>query len=271
METKAVVETPIVPETDKTLTGFEQLLLGFFDSTILEQFNFTVTSNGTVITGSLEQAGGGDLIMQFSRVHTVLDCTPAKTIVITPGTDIAPVLRYYYILQSGLTTIIEGLDWPAGEHIRIAKVNVPLAAFVQTKNVYSNQNINNMVRNQAGDLSGMLVHLAHKVRESVGATYKTVGGGLAGAAGGGEYLDVSGGTTVTFKMDAGIIMQIHDHAFNAVDTTAGADVVLVRNFSGTAWNDISNIYDIINDSVGGSINNKYFNLVVIAIASKETE
>ncbi|KKK73988.1 hypothetical protein LCGC14_2888280, partial [marine sediment metagenome] len=242
--------------------------LDFFNGTFAEQFDFKVTSNGTVITGSLERTGTGNLTMQFNGGEYIeLDCTPAKTVIITAGTDITPVLRYYYILQSAPTVIAEGTGWPAGEHIKIAKVNVPLAVFVQTKNVYSNQNINNMNAFVAGDLSGMLVHLGHKIRESVGATYES---GLAGAAGGGKYLDVSGGTTVRFKMDAGVIMQMHDHDFNAVDTSTGS-LVLVRNFSGTNWNDISNIYDIVNDNLGATINNRHFNLVVIGIASKETD
>lgn len=255
----------------KHLGSDEYLLLDFFNSTFAEQFNFTVTSNGTVITGSLEKTGTGDLTMQFAnRQYTILDCTPALTVTITPGTDTVPVYRYYYILESAQTIITEGLSWPSAEHVKIARLNVPSAAFAQTKNVYSNQNINNDAAFVAGDLSGGYVHLAHKMRESVGATYKTVGGGLAGGAGGGEYLDVSGGTTIRFKMDVGVVMQMHDHVFNAVDTDAG-DVVLVRNFSGTAWNDISNLYDIVNDSLGATINNKYFNLEVIALASKEKD
>ncbi len=249
------------------LSEDEKNNLDFFNSTFAQQFDFKITSNGTVITGSLEKTGTGDLTMQFDTAHVVLDCTPALTVTMTAGTDTTPVLRYYYILQSAPTIITEALAWPSAEHIKVDKSNVPSAAFIQTKNVYSNQNINNMNKFVAGDLSGMLVHLGHKIRESIGATYES---GLAGAAGSGEYLDVSGGTTVRFKMDAGVIMQMHDHAFNAVDTSASS-VVLVRNFSGTNWNDINNIYDIVNDSVGGTINNKYFNLVCIAIASKETD
>ena len=250
------------------LSSDEMSHIDFFNSTFAEQFDFKITSNGTVITGSLEKTNTGDLTMQFDDgEYVILDCTPAKTVIITQGTDITPVLRYYYILQSAPTIITEALAWPSAEHIKVAKINVPSAAFIQTKNVYSNQNINNMNKFVAGDLSGMLVHLGHKIRESIGATYES---GLAGAAGSGEYLDVSGGTTVRFKMDAGVIMQMHDHVFNAVDTSASS-LVLVRNFSGTNWNDISNIYDIVNDSVGASIDNRHFNLVIIAIASKETD
>ncbi|KKM83589.1 hypothetical protein LCGC14_1307870 [marine sediment metagenome] len=243
----------------------------FFNSTIAQQFDFKVTSDGSIITGSLEKTGGGDLTMRFvNDEYILLDCTPAKTVIITQGADDVPVHRHYYILQSAPTIITEALDWPSAEHIQIAKLNIPSAAYIQTKNVYSNQNINNDHSFVAGDLSGGYVHLSHKIRESIGATYPQEGGGLGGGAGGGEYLDVSGGTTVRFKMDVGTIMQMHDHTFNAIDTSAG-DVVLVRNFSGTAWNDISNIYDIINDSLGGTINNRYFNLEVIAIASKEKD
>ncbi len=264
----------IVPSTHAVnqnhLIDNEKNHLKFFNSTIAQQFDFKITSNGTVITGSLERTGGGDLTLRFDGEYFDLDCTPALTVTITAGTDTVPIHKHYYILQSTPTIITEGNDWPTVEHIKISKLNIPSAVRVQTKNVYSNQNINNMNAFVAGDLSGMLAHLGHKIRESVGATYPQEGGGLAGAAGGGEYLDVSGGVTVRFKMDVGVIMQMHDHTFNAVDTSAGDDV-LVRNFSGTAWNAISNIYDIVNDNLGASINNRYFNLIVIAIASKEKD
>ncbi|KKL96680.1 hypothetical protein LCGC14_1842070, partial [marine sediment metagenome] len=265
----------IVPSTHSVdqnhLIDDEKNHLKFFNSTIAQQFDFKITSNGTVITGSLERTGGGDLTLRFDGEYFDLDCTPAVTVIITDaGTDTVPLHKHYYILQSTPTIITEANDWPSAEHIQIAKLNIPSPTRVQTKNVYSNQNINNMNAFVAGDLSGMLAHLGHKIRESVGATYPQEGGGLAGAAGGGEYLDISGGTTVRFKMDVGVIMQMHDHIFNAVDTSAG-DEVLVRNFSGTPWKAISNIFDIVNDSLGATLTNRYYNLEVIAIASKEKD
>ena len=55
----------------------------FFNGTFAETFNAITTSDGATVTMSLEQSGGGDLTMQFSDGNTVLDCTPACTIVLT--------------------------------------------------------------------------------------------------------------------------------------------------------------------------------------------
>jgi len=51
----------------------------FFNGTFRESFDFLLSSNGTAITGSLEQSGGGDLTMQFNVGETTLNCTPAQT------------------------------------------------------------------------------------------------------------------------------------------------------------------------------------------------
>jgi hypothetical protein len=48
----------------------------FVNGSFVESIRGVVTSNGTVITFSLDQSGGGDLIQQFSDGNTILDCTP---------------------------------------------------------------------------------------------------------------------------------------------------------------------------------------------------
>jgi len=125
------------------LSEDEKAHIDFYNSTFAEQFDFTVTSNGTVITGSLEKTGGGNLTMRFANgEYIILDCDPTpKTVTITAGTDTTPVYRYYYVLQSTPTIITEDTDWSSAEHVKVARLNVPSATFVQTKNVYSNQNI----------------------------------------------------------------------------------------------------------------------------------
>ena len=63
-------------------------------------FNFNVTSNGTVITGSLTPQGSKpNLTMLFSDGLTTLVATPAKTITLIAGTDINPQSNFIYITK----------------------------------------------------------------------------------------------------------------------------------------------------------------------------
>ena len=92
---------------------------GFFNGSFRESFDALATSDGATITMSLEYPGGGDLTMQFSDGNTELDCSPALTIELTPGTISGPQGNYIYIPQSTkvLTKSITG--WPSSEHIKI--------------------------------------------------------------------------------------------------------------------------------------------------------
>ncbi len=110
--------------TDVTiaLTAAITNLLDFFNGTFIETFDALVTSDGATITMSLEQSGGGDLTMVFSDEQSSFDCTPAATISLTAGTDIAPRMNWIYILESTRALTKSTSGWPSG--VEFIKVGV---------------------------------------------------------------------------------------------------------------------------------------------------
>ncbi len=238
--------------------------LQFFNGTFLEKFRALVTSDGAIITLSLDEASGGaDLTMVFSSGQAVLNTDPTPvTIVLTAGTDAAPQANYVYILESAGSLGKDTAAWPAAEHIKIAYCLVPSAGFVQTNNVYVNNNWND-----GTDSSVPQGHMSHMAQRSryFGAKY------FSGVdpAGVDDYLTIAVGN-VEFKSGAGVVWQMHSHTFGAFDTSGG-DLVLVKNWSGDAYHDITDLADIVDDSTGTSLNNKWCTLVVWGVANKTGE
>lgn len=239
----------------------------FWNGTMVESFNALVTSDGVTITMSLEKSGGGDLTMQFSDGLTTLDCTPAKTFVITKGgSDISPSLVFVYIPRATKVLTESTSGWPADEHIKISTFGLPSAGFVQTYGPYMTQNWNDELMDSTGQ--GHLSHITERARRD-GAYYVS---GVNGV-GSDEYLSPTP-SVVSFHSDAGIIFQMHEGAFPAYDTTTGQPV-LVRNWDAGVplpYHVVTNLFDITHDSTGTLIgNNKYFNLVFWGVRSKGGE
>ena len=77
------------------------------------------TVSGSTVSVSLEQAGGGNLIMCFSDGETTL-VTPPLTAIMTAGTDVSPTEQFVYILKSDKLLTV-GADWPIDiEHIKVS-------------------------------------------------------------------------------------------------------------------------------------------------------
>jgi len=247
------------------ITGTKNLTdyAGFYNGTFKESFNATTTSNGTVITLTIADSATytGGLTMRFSDGDTTL--TTATTTILTAGSDTSPTENFVYILQSNKDNIVvTTTDWGGltEEHIKIGYFLCPSATFVQTEGCYVNQNWNDHATN--GDNQGHLSHIGERDRFS-GAVYHS---GID-ANGTDGYLTPTA-SNVEFKSTSGIVYQAHGHTIPAYDTSTG-DVVLVKNWSGDSYHNITNLFDIVNDSTGSSIgNNKYFNLTVWAVANK---
>ena len=259
----ALVFNPITGEFDLVVSPRDDCVLDAFNGTFKESFDALVTSDGATITLSLEQQGTGDLSMNFSDGKSTLDCTPAATITLTAGTDASPQVNYVYVLQSSKALTLSISNWPTAEHIKIGYFLVPSATFVQTNGVYINQNWNDHFTDTNNQ--GHISHMAERIRHE-GAVY---GSGVAGAGTDG-YLTPTA-SNVELKATSGVIYQIHKHTVAAFDTSV-SDMVLVVNWSGAAYNDITNLFDITADNTGASIgNNKYFNIVLWAVANKGGE
>ena len=131
---------------------------------------------------------------------------------------------------------------------------------MQTDGVYINQNWNDDANGDTGQ--GNAAHVGEKLRRLPATYFSGVD-----ANGTDSYLTPTA-SNVELKSTSGIVYQKHRHTFSAFDTSTG-DKVLVKNWSGDAYHDITNLFDITNDSTGSAIgNNKYFNLVVWGVANK---
>lgn len=244
--------------------GHSHLIEDYFNGSFAETFNATVTSDGATITMSLaDSSSDGKLTMQFSTGALILATDPALTIALTAGLDTAPQINYVYILESDKILTVDTSSFPTAEHIQIGKFIVPSATFVQNNGVYGNQNINNELKN--GNEIGHDIHQGERSR-LFGAKWFD---GVAGAGTSG-YLTPAA-SNVEFKSASGNVFQLHKQAFPAFDTSTGT-IVLVKNWSGDAYHDITDLFDITDDSTGTTIgNNKYFELVIWGIANKAGE
>lgn len=243
----------------------ESLMRNLVNGSFVEQFTAEVTSDGATVTLALEQSGGGDLTMLFSHDTSRLDCTPALTVALTAGSDVSPTENYVYVLKSDKILTVSTSDWPAAQHNKIAFLLVPSAGFVQTDGPYINQNWNDFLYGSDG--MGHLLHMAERQRVS-GAIYHS---GIAGAGTTG-YVTITPGSpdTIHVKSAAGVIYQVHRHAYVANDTSV-ADQILVVNDSGAAYDEITDLADKLLDATGASMSGKYYNLVLWGVGNQSGE
>jgi hypothetical protein len=249
------------PENDRYELQSSQR--AFFNGTFRETFDALMHStDGNDLFLTLEQAdGGGDLTMQFSDGDENLDCTPAQSIAITPGTDAAPI-GYMVFIPQGTKVLTVGSVWPSVEHIKIAYLFVPSAQFIYDHGgPYVNQNHNDHLRN--GDLQGHLTHITTKVR-SLGASWYS---GVAPDGGDVSYFTYPGASDIRWESTAGVIQQLHPQTFEAQDT---ASTILIVANGTTPYVGVSNLFTgITEDSLGNPItNNRYFSLVFWGVANK---
>jgi hypothetical protein len=257
--------------TETELDAIHALIDGeleFFNGTFLETFNALTTSNGSTVTMSLEQSGGGDLTMFFSSGRSILDCTPAATIALTAGTDSAPQANYVYIPESTKVLTKDTSGWPSEEHIKVAYLLVPSAALVQADGgPYINQNWNDHRKNT--DDQGHLAHLCEAIRLTMDGARWHEGVGPNGD--GGTYIVITGTPDeLYFKSTAGVAFQMHKHTVAAWDMQSG-DNCHVVNWNGDAYHAITDLASIVADSTGATLSNKYYNLTFWGTANKSGE
>ena len=232
--------------------------LGFWNGIVVESFDFLVTESGGVVTGSLTGSLSEDnLTLIFSDGYYTLDVSPAATIVLTAGTDAVPQVNYVYIPQTTKVLTVSTSDWPATEHVRIAKVVLRSASTTGTDGALGNQNWNDHIKgtNERGHLS----HIGAKVRSLSADWYSGVEATLTGTT-----------TNVYIAVTGGKVFQFHLQDFAAIDMSTGDDVH-VYNDPTTAWRTTTNLNDITVDSASATLNNKWFSLVIWGIQNKTGE
>lgn len=236
----------------------------FIQGSFKEKFNAIVTSDGSTVSMSLEQAGGGDLTMQFNDGDFILDTTPSQSIGLSYGTEASPQVNYAFVSASNKIVTINTTGWPAGEHIKIGYFLVQDVVHVSSSGgPFINQNWNDFMAGP--DNQGHMLHITKRIRLG-GAQYFS---GIDPNGDGGTYLVITP-SDVRWKSTSGIIFQLHEHAIEAKDTSDGnVDDLHIVNESGSSYKTILNMFDITKDSTGTTItNNKYFNLVIWGVANK---
>lgn len=237
----------------------------FFNGTITENFNFLVTATVGVITGSLERASGGDLTMRFSDGYTLLDTTPAATIVLTAGTDSSPQFNYVYIPISTKVLTLDTSGFPATEHIPIAKIYLQSATKVEDDGALINQNINNYMANVTNQ-RGRLEIMSERIRVEGSKWFSGINPNGATSS----YFTI-GASTVDWISTSGVVYQMHAQSIPAYDMSAGQDAHVV-NWNGDAFHEISDLFEIVAMADGTALsNNKYFNLVFWMVGNKGGE
>jgi hypothetical protein len=242
----------------------------FFNGTTRESFDAVISApdSGNIVL-SLEQAGGGDLTMQFTDGDTILDCTPAQTINITPGTDTSPAGTMVYIPYS-TKTLTSGSTWPSEEHIKICYMAVPSSQFVYDHGgPYVNQNWNDHLSDTEGIVGqGHLSHVAAKIRLALGASWYS---GINPDGQDDAYFTFPAASTIYWESTEGVIAQLHPQTFGAKDTGNG-NIILVANDFIAPYTHVSNLFDIDTDSTGNTIgNNRYFSLIFWGVQNKSDQ
>lgn len=215
----------------------------------------TVASNGTVITLSMEKSGTGDVRVFFTSGVVTVDCTPAATQALTAGTDTSPQINFVYVLESTGLLAASTSSWPSAEHAPVATVLCQSAASAQTDGLYK---VHAWTDHAHNDETGHLAHLNFWIRSRPAGW---VSGALATATAGAAQFDVA--------VSSGTVLQLHEHAWPSFDTATGSEVMVV-NDSVTPFVRSGDLTGITLDSAGGSLTNKYFNVVIWGVVSEDS-
>lgn len=255
----AAVDGKLLIHPESTSTSENALKGSAFNGFVQQNFALAVTSDGATITASLSAASGNQLTCYFSdRINDVDVTTPLTVTVTAAGADTTPLERWLYLVPGATVTddpvLTESTTaFPATEHIKIARLVVQTASGVQANGLLKQHNYTNAVTSL--DKMGELDHISTWIRLQH-ATW------LSGTA-----LTVSGTGTATIgtALTSGQISQLHAHTFAAQSDPA--TMFVVNDFT-TAYNKITNLADIVLDSAGNTLVNKWYTLVLWAVASE---
>jgi len=242
-------------------TNWEQTSMHGWNGSIVESASVVVSSDGAVITLSVEKNGGGDLTVVFSDpdLYYVWDTTPADTVTLTAGTDTVPVLNYVYFLNSTKTLTASTSSWPATEHAPIATVLCQTAASIVTDGPYkvhawTDHVVASDKQGHIGDINFWIRQQAATWVSGVTQTYTiTPNGGSA--------------DNVVLTTTSGVVLQLHTHTFPAFSGTP--DYYVVNDFV-TPYLKVTDLNALLTDSTGATMSGRYFSLVIWGCVSEET-
>lgn len=237
-------------------------VIKIFNGSVLENTDVNVTSNGSVVTLSVQKAGGGDLSLFFDAAFTNFDTTPAATVTLAAGSDTAPTLNYVFVPKSTGLLTSNTTGFPLDEQVvPLASVLVQSAISVQSYGCYKcNKWSNNL--SDSVDV-GHLNHINYWIR-SQAATWINGIAPTTTITPSGIALD-----TVNFTTTSGKVLQLHKHNFPARDISV--DAAYVINDSTTPYERITNLATTNTTSSGATLrsNNTFYSLVVWGVVSED--
>lgn len=240
----------------------------FVNGSFKESFDFlvTATTGPDVVTGTLTNSVSGNLTMQFSDGCSTL--TAPATITLSEGTDTTPKTNYIYIPQSTKVLTLSETSWPTTEHIKVAFVFLPSATEVNSEGAMINQNWNDHL--MSTNNQGHMLHISQQLRIGPAKYFSGMEpNGLDQDTLTSYFNEV--GAAVYFKMTSGIAFQLHEHNTPAFDSEQAGDDLHMVNWNGDLYHEFSDLTNIIADSTGSSLSNKYFNVFFFNVANKTGE
>lgn len=219
-------------------------LFRFFVGAIISGYSAEclITSNGSTVTASVQSVGGGDIKYVTTDGYATLDCTPAATVVLSVGTDTAPVANWIYIDITDGILKKSTTGFPSSPYVPIDKRLIPSASFVQNYGTYPGNNFSDHVYS-AGD-NGHLTHLNQNFRLRP-PVY--ISGALATISG-------SGTANCTVAVASGEILMNHQRTTYSF---ADGSNLLVANDQTTPYQIISNLYNLTTDTTGATLTGRW--------------
>jgi hypothetical protein len=251
----------VTPAVYRGYVGGESIL-PLINGAVRETIDIDIVESAGTVYLNLQQSGGGDLNFFFAEKTYPLDCTPVQQVALTAGTDAVPQINYVYVTESGgtLTLVNATTGWPSsGAYAPIATVFVQSAASVATDGAMK---VHAWTDHVAKDNeNGHLQHINRWIRQRPAAWRSGIAPGDMTTATPNAYLSVGNG----------VIQQLHEHGFPAIDMASGGHAYLVNDPT-TAYKRITTLDAITQDASGGVINNRWFPLVVwVAVAEKDAD
>lgn len=245
--------------TIDSFINLENILANAWDGTIMESFDFRITSNGATITGTLTNpnATHNDLTCIFSDNFYTFDAPVDGTVTLVQGSSTIPQMNYVYIDATTKALTVSTSDFPETEHAKVAIVAVLDATTTQNNGALRNQNTNDHVKKDSNN--GHLLHMAERIRSLNADWYSGVDPVLSGTP-----------TNLYLSTTSGKVWQMHRQTFVAQNMATGSDMHIVNDPT-TAYRTTTNLNDITEYSDGSSWNNEWQNIVVWGVCNKTGE
>ena len=235
--------------------------LKFFNGAILESHHIVTESDGTNVSVAIHNSDEvSNLSIMFDAEFNVFDAP--SSVNITPGTDELPIRNFVYIPKSTNLLTANTTGFPTTEqYAPVADIMCQSAISVQVGGAYKvhawTDHLSDSVK------QGHLAHINEWIRNRP-AQWKS--GSILTPS----LVEGVSGVILDLSFTQGIVYQLHKHAVKAFDTSI-SDVVFVINDSVTKYNSIPNLNSVGLglDSLGGTLNNKYYNVVLWATVSED--